>query len=93
MTEFEGQVTETMEEALNSVQEIHIGDIVKGEVLAIEDKQVVVGILGAGLEGVIPAKELSTTHTDDLESLVKVDRKSTRLNSSHRLESRMPSSA
>ena len=74
MTEFEGQVTgtETMEEALNSVQEIHIGDIVKGEVLAIEDKQVVVGILGAGLEGVIPAKELSTTHTDDLESLVKV---------------------
>lgn len=72
MTEFEGQVTETMEEALNSVQEIHIGDIVKGEVLVIEDKQVVVGILGAGLEGVIPAKELSTTHTDDLESLVKV---------------------
>lgn len=72
MTEFEGQVTETMEEALNSVQEIHIGDIVKGEVLAIEDKQVIVAILGTGLEGVIPAKELSTTPTDDLESLVKV---------------------
>lgn len=71
MTEFEGQVTETMEEALNSVQEIHIGDIVKGEVLAIEDKQVIVAILGTGLEGVIPAKELSTTPTDDLESLVK----------------------
>ena len=72
MTEFEGQVTETMEEALNSVQEIHIGDTVKGEVLAIEDKQVIVAILGTGLEGVIPAKELSTTPTDDLESLVKV---------------------
>ncbi|RBR38229.1 30S ribosomal protein S1 [Enterococcus cecorum] len=72
MTEFKGQVTETMEEALNSVQEIHIGDIVKGEVLAIEDKQVIVAILGTGLEGVIPAKELSTTPTDDLESLVKV---------------------
>ena len=72
MTEFEGQVTETMEEALNSVQEIHIGDIVKGEVLAIEDKQVIVAILGTGLEGVIPARELSTTPTDDLESLVKV---------------------
>lgn len=72
MTEFEGQVTETMEEALNSVQEIHVGDIVKGEVLAIEDKQVIVAILGTGLEGVIPAKELSTTPTDDLESLVKV---------------------
>lgn len=72
MTEFEGQVTETMEEALNSVQEIHVGDIVKGEVLAIEDKQVIVAILGTGLEGVIPVKELSTTPTDDLESLVKV---------------------
>lgn len=72
MTEFEGQVTETMEEALNSVQEIHVGDTVKGEVLAIEDKQVIVAILGTGLEGVIPAKELSTTPTDDLESLVKV---------------------
>lgn len=72
MTEFEGQVTETMEEALNSVQEIHVGDIVKGEVLAIEDKQVIVAILGTGLEGVIPAKELSTTPTDNLESLVKV---------------------
>lgn len=72
MTEFEGQVTETMEEALNSVQEIHVGDIVKGEVLAIEDKQVIIAILGTGLEGVIPAKELSTTPTDDLESLVKV---------------------
>lgn len=72
MTEFEGQVTEIMEEALNSVQEIHVGDIVKGEVLAIEDKQVIVAILGTGLEGVIPAKELSTTPTDDLESLVKV---------------------
>ena len=72
MTEFEGQVTETMEEALNSVQEIHIGDTVKGEVLAIEDKQVIVAILGTGLEGVIPSRELSTTPTDDLESLVKV---------------------
>lgn len=72
MTEFEGQVTETMEEALNSVQETHVGDTVKGEVLAIEDKQVIVAILGTGLEGVIPAKELSTTPTEDLESLVKV---------------------
>ena len=48
MTEFEGQVTETMEEALNSVQEIHVGDIVKGEVLAIEDKQDIDAILGTG---------------------------------------------
>ncbi len=75
MTDFEDKQVannETMEDAMNSVQEVSVGDIVKGEVLAIEDKQVIVAILGTGLEGVIPAKELSTTPTDDLESLVKV---------------------
>ena len=63
MTDFEDKQVannETMEDAMNSVQEVSVGDIVKGEVLAIEDKQVVVGIEGAGVEGVVPAKELST---------------------------------
>ncbi|EJE98463.1 30S ribosomal protein S1 [Liquorilactobacillus mali] len=47
-------------EALNSVNEVKIGDVVKGEVLAIDDaKQVIVGIEGAGVEGVVPFKELS----------------------------------
>lgn len=76
MTDFEVQsqetVNETMEEALNNVQEIKIGDIVKGEVLAIEDKQVVVGIEGIGMEGVVPAKELSTMQVEDINSLVAV---------------------
>lgn len=63
---------ETMEAAMNSVQEVNVGDIVKGEVLAIEDKQVIVGIEGAGVEGVVPAKELSTTPVEDLNELVKV---------------------
>ena len=47
MTDFEDKQVannETMEDAMNSVQEVSVGDIVKGEVLAIEDKQVVVGI-------------------------------------------------
>lgn len=63
---------ETMEDAMNSVQEVNVGDIVKGEVLAIEDKQVIVGIEGAGVEGVVPAKELSTSQVEDINDLVKV---------------------
>ena len=75
MTDFEDKQVannETMEDAVNSVQEVSVGDIVKGEVLAIEDKQVVVGIEGAGVEGVVPAKELSTLPVEDVHELVKV---------------------
>ena len=75
MTDFEDKQVannETMEDAMNSVQEVSVGDIVKGEVLAIEDKQVVVGIEGAGVEGVVPAKELSTLPVEDVHELVKV---------------------
>ena len=74
MTDFEDKQVannETMEDAMNSVQEVSVGDIVKGEVLAIEDKQVVVGIEGAGVEGVVP-KELSTLPVEDVHELVKV---------------------
>ena len=41
MTDFEDKQVannETMEDAMNSVQEVSVGDIVKGEVLAIEDR-------------------------------------------------------
>ncbi len=48
-----------------------VGDIVKGEVLAIEDKQAIVGIEGAGVEGVVP-KELSTLPVEDINEAVKV---------------------
>ncbi|MCM6855897.1 30S ribosomal protein S1 [Enterococcus durans] len=75
MTEFEQNQTDsnqTMEDAMNSVQEVNVGDVVKGEVLVIEDKQVVVGIEGAGVEGVIPAKELSTSPVEEINDIVKV---------------------
>ncbi|MBS4750672.1 30S ribosomal protein S1 [Carnobacteriaceae bacterium zg-ZUI78] len=62
-----------MEEALNNVLDVKVGDLVQGEVLTLQDnKQVIVGILGAGVEGVIPAKELSTEPIDRLEEVVKV---------------------
>lgn len=61
-----------MEAALDNFQEVKVGDIVKGEVLAIEDKQAIIGIEGAGVEGVVPAKELSTLPVEDINEAVKV---------------------
>lgn len=59
--------------ALNSVEEVKVGDVVKGEVLAIDDdRQAIVGIEGAGVEGVVPAKELSTKPVEDINDQVKV---------------------
>ena len=48
--------------------------------------------LGVTREAVDETKEILSL-TQDLPKSLKRDRKSTRLNSSHRLESRMPSSA
>ncbi len=75
MTEFENNQVEngeSMADALESFQEVNVGDIVKGEVLAVEDKQAVVGIEGAGVEGVVPVKELSTLPIEDINEAVKV---------------------
>ena len=59
-------------EALNSVKEVNVGDVVKGEVLAFdENKQVIVGIEGTGVEGVVPARELGVK-ADELEDKVSV---------------------
>ena len=59
-------------EALNSVKEVNVGDVVKGEVLAFdENKQVIVGIEGTGVEGVVPARELGIK-ADELEDKVSV---------------------
>lgn len=59
-------------EALNSVKEVNVGDVVRGEVLAFdENKQVIVGIEGTGVEGVVPARELGV-RADELEDKVNV---------------------
>lgn len=75
MTEFDEKQdvsSETMEDAMSSFQEVKVGDVVNGEVLAIEDKQIIVGIEGTGLEGVVPAKELSTLPVEDINEIVTV---------------------
>ncbi|ANK59570.1 MULTISPECIES: 30S ribosomal protein S1 [Loigolactobacillus] len=62
-----------MADALNSVHDVKIGDIVKGEVLAIDDdKQLIVGIQGTGVEGVVPLKELASQPVDDIKDIAKV---------------------
>ncbi|MCL0311679.1 30S ribosomal protein S1 [Apilactobacillus sp. TMW 2.2459] len=60
-------------EALDSVPQVTVGSVVNGEVLAIDnDQQVVVGIENAGVEGVIPRKELSSQPVEDVRSQFKV---------------------
>lgn len=59
--------------AINSVEEVKVGDVVTGEVLDIDDdRQVIVGIQGAGVEGVVPLRELSTQHIDNISDEVKI---------------------
>jgi len=64
--------TETMADALKSVTTVKIGDTVTADVLAVEDKQLIVGIEGTGVEGVVPIKELSTQPIDDIHDVAKV---------------------
>lgn len=63
---------ESMLDALESVQEVKVGDIVQGEVLALEEKQVIVSILGTGVEGVVPANELTAFQVEDISTIVTV---------------------
>lgn len=59
--------------ALNNVDNVKVGDVVKGEILAIDDdQQAIVGIGETGIEGVVPKKELSTKPVDDIKSVIKV---------------------
>ena len=66
-----------LEEALNSVKEVKVGDVVKGEVLTIdESNQVIVGIENTGVEGVVPVRELSVNayKAGDMLDLVVIAR-------------------
>lgn len=73
MSENNNLENEDLMNAINSVQEVKVGDVVRGEVLAIdENKQLIVAIIGASVEGVVPFKELSTTAIDNIEDVAKV---------------------
>lgn len=63
----------SMADLFATTKEVKIGDTVQGEVLTIDDNnQVIVGIEGAGVEGVIPFKELSATPIENVTDIVKV---------------------
>ena len=63
---------QTMPDALDIVKDIQIGDLVQGEVLTLQDKQAIVGIIGGGVEGVIPFNELSTSPVERVEDVLAV---------------------
>lgn len=64
---------ETMEDALDSVEEIHVGDQVTADVLAFDDNQVRVAIQNSGgLEGVVPRNELSSAPFEELTDVVNI---------------------
>lgn len=63
---------QTMQDALDIVKDIQIGDLVQGEVLTLQDKQAIVGIIGGGVEGVIPFNELSTSPVERVEEVLAV---------------------
>lgn len=68
----EAEEQQSMSDVMKDVEEISIGDIVEGEVLAIdENKQAIVG-LGGGLEGVIPHNELSASPFENVSDVIKV---------------------
>lgn len=64
--------TNPMEQALDSFNQVQIGDIVEAEVLSIDDGQLVVGIDNSGVEGVVPLKELTADRKADIHDLAHV---------------------
>lgn len=69
----DSQAMVTMEDALDSVDEIKLGDTVMADVLAFEDNQVRVAIRNSGgLEGVVPRNELSATPIEELTDVVNI---------------------
>ncbi|MDU3491682.1 MAG: 30S ribosomal protein S1 [Limosilactobacillus fermentum] len=69
----ENENNNAMLEALDSIKTVNVGDVVKGRVLQIDDdRQAIVGIEDSGMEGVVPANQLSTKPVDNINDVVKV---------------------
>ena len=58
-------------DALKQMQGVEVGDIVDVEVLDVEDGQIDVGVVNAGVEGVITRREYTSDRNADLHDLVK----------------------
>ncbi|TPR20090.1 30S ribosomal protein S1 [Apilactobacillus timberlakei] len=73
MSESDEKTNKDLLEALDSVDQVNINDVVSGEVLAIDnDHQLIIGIDNAGVEGVVPRHEISSSSNNDEDSQYKV---------------------
>jgi small subunit ribosomal protein S1 len=73
MSESDEQKNKDLLEALDSVDQVKINDVVEGEILAVDnDHQLIIGIDNAGVEGVVPRRELSSHPVEDVENEFKV---------------------
>ncbi|USS91057.1 30S ribosomal protein S1 [Fructilactobacillus carniphilus] len=60
-------------DALDNIKQVNVGDVVDGEILAVDnDQQLMVGIEGAGVEGVIPRREVSGDPDENIADNYKV---------------------
>lgn len=59
------------ETLLNSVEDVKVGEIVKGEILTVENDQATVAIVGTGVEGVLTLREITTDREADINTFVK----------------------
>lgn len=60
------------EQMLNSVGDVKVRDVVKGEILTVETDQATVSIVGTGVEGILTLREVTNEREADINDFVKV---------------------
>ncbi|MDR0300336.1 MAG: 30S ribosomal protein S1 [Streptococcaceae bacterium] len=60
------------EQMLNSVEDVKVKDVVKGEILTVDNDQATVSIVGTGVEGILTLREITNEKDVDINSFVKV---------------------
>ncbi|WP_100372682.1 30S ribosomal protein S1 [Bacillus sp. FJAT-45037] len=63
---------EEMNNELAEMKSLAVGDVIKGKVTKVEDKQAMVDI-GYKIDGIIPISELSSLHVEKVSDVVSVD--------------------
>lgn len=59
------------EQMLNSVGDVKVKDVVKGEILTVENDQATVSIVGTGVEGILTLREITSDRDADINEFVK----------------------
>lgn len=60
------------EQMLNSVSDVKVKDIVKGEILTVDNDQATVSIVGTGIEGILTLREITNEKDADINTFVKI---------------------